>query len=690
MFSFLNSTVLLAAVAALIPLIIHLFSRRRVKVVEFSSLKHLKAMQRRQVRRLKIRQLLLLILRMLIILMLVLAFARPTLRSGGFGTHASVAAVIVMDNSASMNRYVSDGNLFELARHRAARILDNFGEADQVALITLDPTGGGESPTGFASAGTVKRNLENLRAGSSSANLGAGLDQAARLLREAASINKELYLITDRQRRSLPDSPVLEGTEARLIMVELPVEADDNCGVTSLDFGGRLILPGHDFELVATVRNNGSRDRDDLIASLYLDGNRVAQTDIEVKAGSQAVARFTRSVSRTGFHSGWVELSDDRFPGDNRRWFSFHIPEQFNLLVLGEGRSAELISLALAPGTEVNQYWSVKRVAPDELAGTNFREYDVVIAADAPFLAEPYFGRMRNYVASGRPLLLTYGPTSETGFFNANWAEVSGVVIDEPLPPQVSRAGYYTLAGVDTEHPIFEVFDFPEGALPEVKFYGLPKLHLRDTVRTLMRFSGDRPALIENQFGRGQVLTLTGPIDPRYSDLAGHAFFVPLITRSVEYLTTRLSRFDLDLTVGTAIRRSLPLTEAVTMPLVMTTPDSGEFRIMPETDSRSLTYQPYPVEWLGIYRVTYLGREVDRFALNLPPAEGDLETVDRDQLALAIGADKYHTLEYDDQVEASVAQLRFGRELWPWFVWMALIFMAAEMLLARSRAAREE
>lgn len=690
MFSFLNSTVLFAAVAALIPLIIHLFSRRRVKIVDFSSLKHLKAMQRRQVRRLKIRQLLLLILRMLIILLLVLAFARPTLRSGSFGAHASVSAVIVVDNSASMNRYVSDGNLFDLAKDRARKIIDNFSESDQVALVTLDPTGGFEAPTGFSSAATVARNLDRLESGNSSADMGAGLDQAARLLQDAASINKELYLITDRQRHSLPDSSILDGTEARVIMVELPIESSDNCGVTALDFGGRLILPGHDFELVATITNYGSRDRDDLIASLYLDGSRVAQTDVKVKAGSQAVARFNRSVSRTGFHSGWVELSDDRLPGDNRRWFSFHIPEQFNLLVLGEDVTAELIALALAPGEEVNQYWSVKRVAPDELAGVNFRDYDVIIAAEAPSLIEPYISRMRNYVSSGRALFLTYGPASETGFFNTTWAEISGVVIDEPLPVQVSRAGYYTIAGVETEHPVFEVFDFPGGKLPEVRFYGLPKLHLRDTARTLMRFSGDRPALIEHEYGRGQVLTLAGPIDPRYSDLAGHAFFVPLITRSVEYLTARLSRFDLDLTVGTAIRRSLPIADAVTMPLVMTTPDSGEFRITPETGSGRPTYQPQPVNEPGVYHVTYLGREVDRLTLNLPPDEGDLEAVDRDQLAVAIGADDYHTLDYEAQVKASLAQLRFGRELWPWFVWLAVILMAAEMLLARSRAAREE
>ena len=141
MFGFLNSTVLLAAAAALIPLLIHLFSRRRVKVVEFSSLKHLKQMEKRQLRRLKIRQWLLLILRMLIVLAAVLAFARPTLKEGSIGSHAAVAAVILFDNSVSMDRSVADGNLMELARRRTQQLIETFTQSDQVALVPLDRSG---------------------------------------------------------------------------------------------------------------------------------------------------------------------------------------------------------------------------------------------------------------------------------------------------------------------------------------------------------------------------------------------------------------------------------------------------------------------------------------------------------------------------------------------------------------------
>ena len=162
MLSFLNTTVLIAAVAALIPLIIHLFSRRKVKIIEFSSLKHLKAMQRRQVRRLKIRQLLLLILRMLIILLVVMAFARPTTEKGSMGSHASVSAVILFDNSASMNRYVSDGILFDIAKRRTLDLLQNFGEADEVDLVPL--VGGDESEIfpAFTSAAIATDRLNQL------------------------------------------------------------------------------------------------------------------------------------------------------------------------------------------------------------------------------------------------------------------------------------------------------------------------------------------------------------------------------------------------------------------------------------------------------------------------------------------------------------------------------------------------
>ena len=197
MFGFLNSAILFAGLAALIPLIIHLFSRRRVKIVEFSSLKHLFAMQKRQVRRLKIRQLLLLLLRMLIILAVVAAFARPTSNSGVVGSHAAVSAVILFDNSASMHRHVVDGNLFEIARKRTAQLLATFGESDEVLFMPLISDEATDGAQLFGSVARANNQLERIKPAFGAPHFESSLERSASALASAKNLKRRLEVGCD-------------------------------------------------------------------------------------------------------------------------------------------------------------------------------------------------------------------------------------------------------------------------------------------------------------------------------------------------------------------------------------------------------------------------------------------------------------------------------------------------------------
>jgi len=688
--NFLNPTILIAGLAALIPLIIHLFSRRRVRVVEFSSLKHLQTMKKQQVRRLKIRQILLLLLRMLILLAVVLAFARPATEGGSLGSHASVSAVILFDNSASMNREVRDGNLFELTRKRADQLLDTFGDKDDVALIPLFQTDDNDAPLGLGSRAIAREQLECLDPGYGPANLQLALEQAVDLLDKTDNLNRELYILTDFQRYSLPDTTMLSGCRAHIYLVDIPLEESDNCGIVDVDMGGQLLLPGHNFDLTATVKNYSLRDRTDIIASLFLDGHRVAQTDVKTVAGEETEVRFSRAVSQGGFHSGYVELSDDEFDGDNRYYFSFHIPRQFNVLLIGQDDVARLVALALAPSPSLNQYWSVKTVEPNGLAGTNLADYDVVILSEPTELSTTHIERIKSYVRRGRSLLITYNGISDTGFFNEYWSKTTGLVYDKPARKEITRAGYYTFESVEIDHPVFSIFEFETNQIPEVKFFTLPRTHIIDDAVILASFSGNHPALVENAYGSGRVLTFTGPLSPRYSDLTGHALFVPLVSRMTEYLASDLSSFDRGFFAGDNITRSISLGIAVSGSLEMITPDSLLYYLAPEEDQGNLVLRARPTIKPGIYHVRYLGREIDRFAININPRECDLASVDTESYAKAIGAQEYHPLEEDVNMAAAIAEFRFGKELWPLFLWLAVVLLIAEMLLARGIPSEDE
>ena len=71
-FSFLNAAFLVGAVAAVVPILIHLFSRRKVARIPFSSIRFLEEIARRRVRRMRLTQWIILALRVLALALLAL------------------------------------------------------------------------------------------------------------------------------------------------------------------------------------------------------------------------------------------------------------------------------------------------------------------------------------------------------------------------------------------------------------------------------------------------------------------------------------------------------------------------------------------------------------------------------------------------------------------------------------------
>ena len=137
---FLNPAVLFGLLAASIPILIHLFNLRKLKKVEFSTLRFLKELQKNKIRKIKLKQWVLLALRIMIILFLVTAFARPTLKGvsiGGTTSAAKTSSVFILDNTFSMSVVDNNGSYLNQAKETAKSLLDQLQEGDEAALILL-------------------------------------------------------------------------------------------------------------------------------------------------------------------------------------------------------------------------------------------------------------------------------------------------------------------------------------------------------------------------------------------------------------------------------------------------------------------------------------------------------------------------------------------------------------------------
>lgn len=108
--------------AAAVPLLIHLFDRRRPRPQPFGPIAWVLKSQKRTARRLKLKRILLYTLRTLLLLAIPLALARPELRSRAEAAPVAkgpAATAIVLDASLSM-RYRDGGqSLFARAQDEA-------------------------------------------------------------------------------------------------------------------------------------------------------------------------------------------------------------------------------------------------------------------------------------------------------------------------------------------------------------------------------------------------------------------------------------------------------------------------------------------------------------------------------------------------------------------------------------------
>ncbi|MCB9465551.1 MAG: BatA domain-containing protein [Candidatus Eisenbacteria bacterium] len=222
MFDFFNIAFLGGLAAAALPILIHLFSKKKAQDVPFSSIEYLREISIKKVRRMRLRQFLLLALRVLIIASFALAMSRPIMKgSAGSVTRGTSTVAILLDNSYSMGAFdpaVSggsvpesgvagggDGTLFAEAKSRALEVLDLMKDGDQgILAFTSRPV---EMPfqTPVANLGLLRQEVERSRLAYTPSDMRSGLEQVLAMLEDARTLNKELFVVSDFQQADLEE-----------------------------------------------------------------------------------------------------------------------------------------------------------------------------------------------------------------------------------------------------------------------------------------------------------------------------------------------------------------------------------------------------------------------------------------------------------------------------------------------------
>ncbi len=700
--TFLNPLILLGLIAAAIPLVIHLFNFRRPRKIDFSSLAFLHELQKTTMQRVRIQQWLLLLLRTLAIVCLVLAFARPTLKGGlgsAVGGRASTSVAVVIDNSFSMSLRDEQGEYLAQARELAAGILDQMEGQDEAFILTTSSNERAEpAPASTRSAALDALNDIAPHPGSGTAK--AALSRASEWLEEARHPVREIYFISDLQKSTLLDS--LAGPfdpEVRTFMVPVGNRTYENVAVTSVEVVSRIIEEGQPARIQATLTNYGREPIEDYVAGVYLENERVAQATADLEPGASTTVEFSLIPNRRGWLSGLVQIEDDAYEHDNVRYFTLHVPEQRRLLLVqGEGQNVEHLNLAFSPRlTEGRQLFEIDRITERELSTRTFGAYDALILAGPLSFSSGEIASLARYVEEGGGLLLFPNQNADVQGYNGF---LSALGSGQVTGFSGSAGGEQVVAGlgrVDYEHPLFEgIFDRRPGDDREYRLEPV-SVHLAmnysagsGNEQTLIELSNGFPFLQEIRHGNGVVFLATVAPDLNWSDLPVRGLFIPLIYRSVYYLSSTESVQGEQLTVGRGGELRLASTgERSTVRLVSPlgeefTPEQRDLpgSVLLQLDGSLIT--------AGVYDVLSGERLIRRIALNVDSRESDLSRYSgreaADLLSQALGAEIRligGAGSDPEEVARTVREQRSGTELWNVFLALALIFLVVEMLAGK-------
>lgn len=696
-FSFLNPGFLWALPLAAIPIIIHFLSRRRLPEIAFPTVMFLRALEPREIRRLKLRELLLLALRTLAVLLLVCAFARPSVEPPGATTRAAAAVAIVIDDSESMGALDEQARpRAEAASERALAIVDAARPGDEIAVTT---TTGEDAPLTNRSGDRVRlgRTVRRITAGWLPGNMQAALMRSRRFLTKSELHSREIYVISDFQKSNITVAARAElslAARAGIRIYPIPIVAGrvPNHAFVDLDPELRPGPQGKGLEMRTRLANHAGapseriavrvRRGDALIGggdvTLQADEVRWAAVPIEWRAAAESTASPARQPVV-------AESDQDALQADDRWYAVLGAPRKLRVLRVAEARAGspapKFASLALDPTGDRSSGFVVEEGTPASLLTLSKSRSDVVLFEDIASLSGDAEAKIRAFLRSGGGVVLALGQHADPEYYGQR---LFPGMIDLTLEgiERAPEGQAFELKARAPGHPILEGLSVDVGAsLTQARIRGLHRARiLTPRAEVVVATSGGAPVVV----AAPQVAVFLSSLAEDWGDLPFSGAYVPLVRGLIDY----------------AARAAVP--EAIDRPVVGRPPaarleaaPSGAVTVRGPVSYRSQAsviaegagYRAVADQIAtepGFYTFESANREEAIVAVNPDPIESDLSPFPIDSLLSGEGEAPRALLTLAS-LKTHLRESRQGRELWLSFLVASALFFAAELLLGSAR-----
>lgn len=704
---------LLGLVAVGIPVAIHLINKIPVKKTYWAAMRFLLEAEQKNRSRSRLEDLLLLILRCLFVALIVLAFARPawkTLVEGSADEAGPVAAVVLLDNSASMGQSDGSANRLDLGRKAIREWLDRLPMGSLLGLSLVSD----RVVAMIAQPGTdlalFRRNLDLAETNERSTDLVRGIRSAYETLKPLEGRPREIHVYSDSQAsawRNLDEVRKLQqqNPDIRLKPVILGEKGEDNLAITGIFPEGGVPAVNQPCRFRIDVANYGSTPVTGVKVNLAVDGDPPSDDTLipRIEPGAtQSVNLFARFPT-PGPHAVTATIPPDRLAVDNQRTAAVQVVDRMNVLIV-EGspdappvkRDGFFLKNAMLPVSfdRVDQYYlKISEVPASQLATAPLATANAVFLANPGDVSNESARLLKDYVAQGGNLVIFPGPKAKIPAWRQNkiFSDLLPATIDEPKSVPGKGLGWQSEG---LTHPVSSLWNDPsQGNLGSVRFSryfplkpksgsepgeGNPPVP-RGKPGVIVNLAGSDAAVVEWKYGLGRVVLFNAPATSEWSNLPLHPSFVPLLQRLLGYLSRGN---DQRLILAPGERYQMPVSIDLLgkeFSVVRPGKDQGKRgagRV--ELDGQEAVIRFRDTEKAGPYRI-YIAQEENPaavFAVQMDPSESDLREAPR------AGIEALSVAPTREEGAPPPMRLEVKSEYWGIFIALAALVFVLEGALA--------
>lgn len=626
-----------------------------------------------------------------------------------------VAAVIIVDISPTMEYKFSNRSRLEVARELVGELIQKLPSESKVAVLT-------QATGQFAlDRSSAIRQLERIEIQYQSSALPQMIQRAVQMVREDSLDRREVYVVTD-----MTANKWLGSTDAGLKdlfaakpsvllqFLDVGVDLAQNWTMGDLDISQAELAPGGSVTIETPVLRTSDTAGDKVSVELLLekddpnlpmirDGKYVLPETVVVQRQFadlsdtlSAVVKFEiRDLSQGTQHYRVRIERGDPLVNDDIRYLTLNVGEVGKVLVVGDRiEERELLTTILsASGGGV-----VDECDLTDLKNLPLERYEVIVLMDTKELADPDFAKLDRYVQEGGGLMIVMGPRLGTPE-SLKESALSKLLPGNPLRISRRAADDRSVYFVP-ERPNHSLFQFFGGRAEEAPFISLPVFRHWDlelqqnesgaTPQILVRYSlSGLPAIIEQGRGRGRIVTWTtmvpepSRVEQRnpWNELTSSAEWWPtygLILGTIRYLAGSVDE-KCNYNVGQAAVLNNP-SDRFPEQYRLFTPRGDTSKV----DVRSGSVLIPNLQLPGVYRLRgVLDRPVVRgVSVNSSANVTDLRRISKSELEAVLGKENCRIARDISEVEQSVGEARYGRELFPFALLLVCALLFGEQWMA--------